>query len=138
MNLALIITGDIENKQKWQYPLEAIREIVLNMIIHRDYRANSDSVVKIFDDKIEFYNPGKLPDEITIQDLKENNYKSIPRNKAIAEFFKNLGWIEKYGSGIGRIINYFKEANLPLPIFENHSSGFLVTVFAKTTSNDPL
>ena len=49
-----------------------------------------------------------------------------------------MGWIEKYGSGIGRIINYFKEANLPLPTFrltqgsafENHSGGFLVTVFA--------
>jgi ATP-dependent DNA helicase RecG len=60
MNLALIITGEIQNTQKWQYPLEAIREIVLNMIIHRDYKANADSVVKIFDDKIEFYNPGKL------------------------------------------------------------------------------
>jgi len=129
--VALIITGEIQNTQKWQYPLEAIREIVLNMIIHRDYRASSDSVVKVFDDKIEFYNPGKLPEDISIQNLIENNYKSTPRNKAIAEFFKNLGWIEKYGSGIGRIINYFKEANLPLPTFENHSGGFLVTVFAR-------
>jgi ATP-dependent DNA helicase RecG len=108
--------------------LVAIREIVLNMIIHRDYRANADSVVKIFDDEIEFYNPGKLPDEISAEDLVRNNYKSTPRNKSIAEFFKNIGWIEKYGSG--RIINYFKEANLPLPAFENHSGGFLVTVFA--------
>lgn len=138
MNLSLIITGDVENKQKWQYPLEAIREIVLNMIIHRDYRANADSVVKVFDDKIEFFNPGELPENITIQDLKENNYKSTPRNKAIAEFFKNLGWIEKYGSGIGRIINYFNKASLPLPTFENHSGGFLVTVFAKSKKHDPL
>jgi ATP-dependent DNA helicase RecG len=69
MTVALIITGEVENKQQWQYPLEAIREIVLNMIIHRDYRANADSVIKIFDDKIEFYNPGKLPDEISVEDL---------------------------------------------------------------------
>jgi ATP-dependent DNA helicase RecG len=130
MTVALIITGEVENKQQWQYPLEAIREIVLNMIIHRDYRANADSVVKIFDDKIEFYNPGKLPDEISVEDLFKNNYKSSPRNKSIAEFFKNIGLIEKYGSGIGRIINYFKESNLPLPKFENHSGGFLVTVYA--------
>ena len=130
INLALIITGDAENVQKWQYPLEAIREIVLNMIIHRDYRSSSDSVVKVFNDKIEFYNPGRLPENISIQDLKENNYKSTPRNKAIAEFFKNLGWIEKYGSGIGRIINYFKEENLPLPEFKLQGEGFLVTVYA--------
>lgn len=97
INVALIITGEAQNTRKWQYPLEAVREIVLNMIIHRDYRSHSDSVVKIFDDKIEFYNPGKLPEGITVQDLLQNNYKSTPRNKAIAEFFKNLGLIEKYG-----------------------------------------
>jgi predicted HTH transcriptional regulator len=108
---------------------EAIREIVLNMIIHRDYRSASDSIVKIFNDKIEFYNPGRLPDNISIEDLLSNNYKSTPRNKKIAEFFKDLGLIEKYGSGIGRIIKYFKEDNLPLPTFENISDGFQVTVF---------
>jgi ATP-dependent DNA helicase RecG len=129
MTVALIIRGEVENKQHWQYPLEAIREIVLNMIIHRDYRANTDSVVKLFDDKIEFFNPGKLPDEIFVEDLVHNHYKSSPRNKFIAEFFKNMGWIEKYGSGIGRIINYFKEANCLLLTFrltqscafENHN-----------------
>lgn len=138
MTVALVITGEVENKQQWQYPLEAIREIVLNMIIHRDYRAQADSVVKIFDDKIELYNPGKLPDNITIKDLIKNNYKSTPRNKSIAEFFKNMGWIEKYGSGIGRIINYFKEANLPVPTFENHSGGFLVTVYAPDNENSKM
>jgi len=138
INVALIISGAAPNIQKWQYPLEAIREIVLNMIIHRDYGANSDSVVKIFEDKIEFFNPGNLPDGISIQDLLDNNYKSTPRNKSIAEFFKNLGWIEKYGSGIGRIINYFKEAKLPAPQFESHSGGFLVTVFAVAPSSKAL
>ena len=131
MNLELVITGEVQNQQKWQYPLEAIREIVLNMIIHRDYRSSADSVVKIFNDKIEFYNPGKLTDDISFEDLIANNYKSTPRNKAIAEFFKNLGWIEKYGSGIGRIINHFKEASLPVPTFQNQSNGFLVTIYAK-------
>jgi ATP-dependent DNA helicase RecG len=101
------------------------------MIIHGDYRATSDSVVKVFDDKIEFYNPGKLPDGITIQNLIDNNYKSTPRNKVIAEFFKNLGWIEKYGSGIGRIINYFKDEQLAQPKFEILGEGFQVTVFNK-------
>jgi len=132
INLEVIITGNPQNTQKWQYPLEAIREIVLNMIIHRDYRSSSDSIVKIFNDKIEFYNPGRLPDNISVEDLLTNNYKSTPRNKKIAEFFKDLGLIEKYGSGIGRIIGYFKEENLPLPKFENISDGFQVTVYPAT------
>ena len=130
INLEVIITGDAQNTQKWQYPMEAVREIVLNMIIHRDYRSASDSIVKIFNDKIEFYNPGRLPESISIENLLSNDYKSTPRNKKIAEFFKDLGLIEKYGSGIQRIINYFKKENLPLPEFKNISDGFQVTVFA--------
>ncbi|MDR1385735.1 MAG: putative DNA binding domain-containing protein [Planctomycetaceae bacterium] len=130
INVEIIITGEARNTQKWQYPLEAIREIVLNMIIHRDYRSSSDSIIKIFNDKIEFYNPGTLPEGLTIEKLLTNDYKSTPRNKNVADVFKNMGIIEKYGSGIHRIINYFKEENLPLPEFKNISVGFQVTVFA--------
>jgi ATP-dependent DNA helicase RecG len=99
------------------------------MIIHRDYRLPYDSIVKIFDNKIEFYNPGKLPEGMDIDDLLSGNYKSTPRNRKVADFFKNLGWIEKYGSGIGRIRAYFKEAKLPEPEFRQISEGFQVTVF---------
>jgi ATP-dependent DNA helicase RecG len=132
INLEVIITGEPQNTQKWQYPLEAIREIVLNMIIHRDYRLSSDSVVKIFNDRIEFFNPGKLPDGITVEDLLSNNYKSNPRNKSVADFFKDLGLIEKYGSGIRRIIECFEDENLPMPEFKNISEGFQVTIFSSS------
>jgi len=66
---------------------------------------SSDSLVKVFDDKIEFYNPGRLPDNITVEDLLTFSNKSVPRNKLIADFFKELGIIEKYGSGIKRIVS---------------------------------
>lgn len=131
INKEVIITGQPRNTQKWQYPLEAIREIITNMIVHRDYRSASDSIVKIFDNHIEFYNPGKLPDSISVEDLLSNNYKSTPRNKLIADFCKSIGLIEKYGSGIRRIVEYFAEAQLPTPEFRNISDGFMVTVFAK-------
>ena len=54
----------------------------------------------------------------------------------IAEFFKDLGLIEKYGSGIGRIIGHFKQENLPLPKFENISDGLQVTVYPTDMEND--
>ncbi len=129
---ALIITGEARNTQKWQYPLEAIREIIMNMIVHRDYCSSSDSIVKVFNNKIEFYNPGRLPDNITIEDLLANNYKSCPRNKLIADFCKNIGLIEKYGSGIRRVISYFENENLPRPDFRNISDGFMVTIYGKS------
>ena len=136
INKEIIITGQPQNIQKWQYPLEAIREITLNMIIHRDYRSSSDSIIKIFNNKIEFYNPGRLPDSITVDDLFTNNYRSTPRNKLIADFCKSLGLIEKYGSGIRRIVDYFKSENLPIPEFRNISDGFMVTIFGKEVNDD--
>ena len=136
INKEVIITGQPRNIQKWQYPLEAIREIITNMIIHRDYRSSSDSIVKVFDNRIEFYNPGRLPDSITVEDLLSNNYKSTPRNKLIADFCKSIGLIEKYGSGIRRIVEYFAEAQLPHPEFRNISDGFMVTVFANNNVPD--
>jgi len=54
MNKAIVITGEAKHTQRWEYPMEAIREIVMNMIVHRDYRDEADSIIKIFDDRIEF------------------------------------------------------------------------------------
>lgn len=129
INQEIIITGEAKNTQRWQYPLDALREIVLNMVIHRDYRASSDSIVKIFNHKIEFYNPGRLPENITVEDLLSNNYRSLPRNKLIADFCKSLGLIEKYGSGIRRILHSLKQAGLPMPRFQNIADGFMVTIY---------
>jgi ATP-dependent DNA helicase RecG len=136
INKAIVITGEPQNTEKWDYPLEAIREIIMNMIVHRDYRSSADSVLKIFEHKIEFFNPGSLPDDITVDDLLNNTYISNPRNKLIADLFKDLGHIEKYGSGIKRIISLFENENLPVPEFKNISGGFLVTVFNDKSFND--
>ena len=130
INLAIeIVATQVENVQHWDYPLEAIREIVLNMIVHRDYRSSADSVVKIYPDRIEFYNPGGLPDDLTIDDLMTNNYSSRPRNKQIADTFKEMGDIEKYGSGIRRVVNMCVDYGLPKPQWKQNSGGILVTVW---------
>lgn len=81
-----------------------------------------------------FYNPGRLPENITVEDLLANTYKSTPRNKQIADFCKDLGIIEKYGSGIRRILDYFREEKLKLPVLGNISDGFMVTVFGDRVS----
>jgi len=69
-----IITGEPQRTERFDYPVDAIREIVINMVVHRDYRDSSGSNIKIFDDRIEFFNPGKLYGEITIQGLLSGNY----------------------------------------------------------------
>lgn len=137
INLAIeIVPTQTENIQRWDYPLDAIREIVLNMIVHRDYRSSADSVVKIFPDRMEFYNPGILSDDITIHDLMTNNYSSRPRNKQIADLFKEMGDIEKYGSGIRRVMKMFSDYGLPVPEWKVNSGGMLVTVRKDDSMND--
>ena len=133
INMAVIISpNQVENIQRWDYPLDAIREIVLNMIVHRDYRATADSIVKILPDRMEFYNPGKLPEGLDIADLMSNHYRSQPRNKQIADVFKDMGEIEKYGSGIRRVVQAFLEAGHKAPEWQQISGGIMVTVHLDT------
>jgi ATP-dependent DNA helicase RecG len=124
-----IITGEPQRTVKYDYPLEAIREVVINMIVHRDYRDSGNSIIKIFDDRIEFFNPGKLYDDITIEKLQSGNYSSRARNRAIARAFKEAGIIERYGSGIARIKNECRGHGVKEPIFEEFVHGFRVTLF---------
>jgi ATP-dependent DNA helicase RecG len=128
LNKAYIITGNIQREERWDYPLDAIREIVVNAIVHRDYRNASDSIIKIYDDRIEFFNPGKLPEGLSIERLLSGNYTSTIRNKKIAEIFKEAGAIEKYGSGISRIREGLRNHGLQEPVFEEIGNGFRVIV----------
>ncbi|MDR1114802.1 MAG: hypothetical protein LBL33_01355 [Tannerella sp.] len=125
-----IITANPARIERWDYPLDAIREIILNMIVHRDYTHHGNSSVKIFPDHIEFFNPGRLPDQISIADLMKGDYVFDCRNKQVARIFKEIEWIERYGTGIRRIKDYFKEYGSPEPVFENFQHGFRVTVYA--------
>ena len=127
-----IITGKPQREERWEYPLDALREIIINAIVHRDYSCSSDSVIKIFDDKIEFFNPGRLFGNLTVARLLRGDYISTIRNKQIAGIFKEAGIMEKYGSGIGRIIESFRNNGLPVPKFKELGDGFLVTVFNGT------
>ncbi len=82
-------------------------------------------------DHIMFFNPGGLPGSISIEQLLTNNYVSTPRNRQIAKIVKEMGWIEKYGTGIKRVRNMFVEYDLKQPHFESIPGGFTATVFAE-------
>ena len=124
-----IITGQPQRTERFDYPLDAIREIVINMVVHRDYRDSSGSIIKIFDDRIEFFNPGSLFGGITIEDLFSGKYTSKSRNKLVAKAFKETGLIERFGSGIMRIRKICQEYGLKEPVFKEVSQGFQVVLF---------
>lgn len=103
INLSYSFDGSLARKERWQYPLEALRELLLNAVVHRDYKSASDSVIKIFDDRIVFTNPGKLFGNLRITDLERDDYVSSLRNRLLAEAFYLTGDIERYGTGFVRI-----------------------------------
>jgi len=116
----------IERKDIWDYPITAIREALLNALTHRDYfNIANFIVVKVYDNHIWFSNPGGLPEGITIEQLKKP-HQSYLRNPLIAKVFYLAGFIEQYGSGTVRMVNWMKEAGLPEPEYKEEMGGFSV------------
>ena len=129
IKVAFEITGmPTQRSEIFEYPLPALREIVLNAIIHRDYMSPIDIQIKIFDNYITFYNPGILYGNVTVAALNKDNYQAHARNKLIAEAFYLTGDIEKYGSGLIRIRKEIMEYPTMKIEFSEIQSGFLFKV----------
>jgi len=117
---------DIQREDIWDYPLPAIREALINALIHRDYTDIANfTLIKIYDDHIWFSNPGGLPEGITVEELKKP-HKSYVRNPLIAKLFYLSGLIEHYGSGTVRMIQCMRDAGLPEPEYKEEMGGFSV------------
>lgn len=112
----------------FEYPLPALREIILNSLIHRDYRSPIDIQIKLFDNEVSFFNPGKLQGDLTTEDLRHDNYRAYARNKLVAEAFYLTGDIEKYGSGFLRIREEIETYPTMKLDFEEIPNGFNVSL----------
>ena len=132
LKVAFEITGvTTQRTEIFEYPIAAIRELVLNSVIHRDFLSPSDIQIKIFDQSITFYNPGKLYGDISIEDLKKDAYTSKLRNKLIAESFYLTKDIEKYGTGFFRVRKEIKQYPTMTFQYQEQVGGF-VTELAYT------
>lgn len=115
----------IQRIEKLEYPETALREAVLNAIVHKDYTSTTIQL-SVYDDKLMLWNPGKLPADIPLEKLKAK-HSSYPRNKNIAETFFRAGYIESWGRGIEKIITACMDEGLPEPLFEEAWGGVVVT-----------
>lgn len=118
------------------YPYEAIREAIINAVIHRNY-FGPPIQISLYDDKIMIWNVGQLPDELSINDLKRK-HSSFPRNPRLAETFFKGGLIEAWGQGTLKIINECKEYGLPEPDIEIMSGGICVTIYQNKLTDEYL
>lgn len=109
-----------------EYPLEAVREALVNAVAHRDYSIRGDCIrVIMFSDRIEFYSPGRLPGHITVQNIQDERFS---RNPAIVRVLSDMGFIERLGYGIDRMLKRMAESGLPRPMFQETAGGFRVTL----------
>ena len=111
-----------------EYPEKALREAIVNAIIHKDY-AGTTIFLSVYDDKLMLWNPGKLPESLTIEKIK-GKHNSEPRNRLIADVFFMAGYIEAWGRGMNVIMEGCKEYGMPEPII-NEEQGGLSVVFLK-------
>lgn len=112
-------------KEDMIYPEEALREAVVNAVIHRDY-LGPHTQLRVYDRKLWLWNAGELPEKITFEKLKIPHL-SCPRNELLADVFFKAGYIEAWGRGTIKIVDACRKTNLPDPEFSELTSGFLVS-----------
>jgi len=129
--LANLRTGarisSLRREDQLESPPRAVREAIVNAVAHRDYGVHGDGIrISIFSDRMEFYSPGRLPGHVTVENIADERFS---RNAVLVQVLSDMGFIERLGYGIDRMIRWMAEAGLPLPQFRETANGFLVTLY---------
>ena len=115
-----------------QYPVKAVREAVLNAIVHADYSMKGSRIqIAIFSDRIEITSPGGLPYGQTMNLALSG--VSLMRNRIVGRIFREIKLIERLGTGLKRIIAVYEKTKAKRPIFEELDSHFRVTLYSVDT-----
>ncbi len=115
-------------EERLEYPLEAARELVVNAVAHRDYSISGDGIrLFLFRDRMEVTSPGGLAGPVTINNIKDERFS---RNPTIVQILSDMGFIERLGYGVDRVIDLMEQQNLRGPEFEETGGGFRVTLYA--------
>lgn len=122
--------------EKGEYPVAAIREMLLNALVHRNYMG-APIQIRVYDDKISIWNEGTLPDGLTLDALKRS-HSSRPRNPIIADVCFKGGYIDAWGRGTIKIIDACKQADLPEPEMVELDGGFSITLFKDNITPEKL
>ena len=126
---------DINRIEELEYPVDALREMLLNALVHRDY-LGSMTQIKVFDDQLDIWNAGQLPEGLTIKKLFQT-HESIPRNPLIAQVCYHAGYIDSWGRGIEKIADACKQTGMPAPSISKRMSGVAVALM-KTRVKTPV
>ena len=117
----------MERNEQLEYPMEAARELIVNAVSHRDYSVQGDDVrLFIFANRLEVTSPGKLAGQVTLDNIVDERFS---RNPAVVQVLSDMGFIERLGYGVDRIISLMAVHGLPAPEFTETAGGFRATLF---------
>jgi len=123
--------GEIFREDRQPVPAEALREIILNAVMHRDYtQPGSYVAIAVFDDRIEVRSIGALPRGVSAESLSDT-HESVLRNPLIAEAFHRTGAVEVWGRGTNRVIEECEKHGIEAPVFEERTGAVFVTFRAR-------
>jgi ATP-dependent DNA helicase RecG len=122
--------------EKGEYPLAAVREMLLNALVHRNYMG-APVQIRVYDGKISIWNEGGLPAGLTVDALKRS-HASKPRNPVIADVAFKGGFIDAWGRGTIKILDACKSAGLPEPDMQEMDGGFNVALFKNVLTEEEL
>ncbi len=126
----------LQRIEKGEYPVAAVREMLLNALIHRDYMG-APIQVRIYDHKFSVWNEGTLPAGLSLDALKRQ-HPSRPHNPLLADVCFKGGYIDAWGRGTLKIINSCREAELPEPVMLEQDGGFLVEIYKHRFTEEEL
>lgn len=133
INRGMRIQG-MYRQDRYELPVDSVREMIANSVAHRSYLEPGNIQVALFDDRLEVTSPGMLLNGVSIKKMKEGYSK--PRNRAIASAFSYMKIIEKWGSGIPRILRECSEYGLPEPEFIDFDGDFRVNMYRQLPEKD--
>ena len=117
--------------ENYEIPVAALKEALVNMIVHRDYRQGIKSTIEIRPSTVSFYNPGHLfAPAVTIEGLR-HIHPSRPGNKLLSKIFYLAGLFENWGGGTIKIINECRNAGLDEPVFSYDNGMFRLVISRK-------
>jgi ATP-dependent DNA helicase RecG len=118
----------LQHQESLEYPFEAVRELLVNAVAHRDYNLQGDNIhVNIFADRLEISSPGNLPGPVTLENLLKARFA---RNAVISQVLSDLGFVERLGYGLDRVVEVTRNAGLLPPQFAEVAGTFRVTLFS--------
>lgn len=119
----------LQRQEQHAYPLGAVREMIVNALAHRDYSIRGDNIrLLLFANRLECYSPGRLPGHITVENIHNERFS---RNAVLVQGLFDLGFIERLGYGINRIVAMAADEGLPEPHFVEMVAGFQVTLYGR-------